>query len=412
MATFSKLLKMFIVLNMIICIQHLVVSGRRISKEEEEDIEIQEQLKILNKPPIKTIKMSDGEIVDCIDENKQPAFDHPMLKNHKIRSRPSSPPNEAKRGASSSSSPKMVNLRRVKCPKGTVPIRRTSKEDLIRAKSFMESFEPISHIINPDEEEVQPPGQHEAAFHNRVQTDPQIHEEFYGIKGKISVENLSLGLDQFSASLLWIESGPQDDPSAIQAGLVVSPTLFGDNKTHVFGYWWGSKKGCLNIRCSGTGFVQTHQDYYLGEPIEPASQYDGEQHYFGAFIHEDGGTGDWWFTMYGDINADFGYWPREVVPYLGTGATAISWGGLVYNTPNETSPPMGNGYFPDGDFKKVAAIYDMHFIDENHNLTTPHIWKYFGIREDREDCYRLTRNNYDDDHGFSVFFGGPGGNCD
>ncbi|XP_026420249.1 uncharacterized protein LOC113316245 [Papaver somniferum] len=287
MATLSKLLNMFIVLNMMICIQHLVVSGRRISIEEEEDIEIQEQLKILNKPPIKTIKMSDGEIVDCIDENKQPAFDHPMLKNHKIRSRPSSPPNDANRGASSSSSRKMVNLRRVKCPKGTVPIRRTSKEDLIRAKSFMESFEPIRPIIiNPDEEVVVPPGRH------------------------------------------------------------------------------------------------------------------------------DGGTGDWWFTMYGDINADFGYWPREVVPYLGTGATKISWGGLVQNTPHEISPPMGNGHFLDGDFKKVAAIYDMHFMDEDHNLTTPHVWKDFRIRDHREDCYRLTRNNYDDDHGFSVFFGGPGGNCD
>lgn len=27
----------------------------------------------------------DGDIIDCVDINKQPAFDHPLLKNHKIQ---------------------------------------------------------------------------------------------------------------------------------------------------------------------------------------------------------------------------------------------------------------------------------------------------------------------------------------
>ena len=27
----------------------------------------------------------DGDIIDCVDINKQPAFDHPLLKNHTIQ---------------------------------------------------------------------------------------------------------------------------------------------------------------------------------------------------------------------------------------------------------------------------------------------------------------------------------------
>lgn len=29
----------------------------------------------------------DGDIIDCVHKRKQPAFDHPLLKNHKIQVR-------------------------------------------------------------------------------------------------------------------------------------------------------------------------------------------------------------------------------------------------------------------------------------------------------------------------------------
>ncbi|MCL7036721.1 hypothetical protein MKW94_000438 [Papaver nudicaule] len=361
--------------------------------------------------------MNDGEIIDCIDESKQPAFDHPLLKNHKIQ-KPGYSPKDAIHQTNSSSSAtqsrKMVNLRRANCPEGTVPIRRTSKDDLIRVKASMESYKPLISIVRPDGTPVEePPGRHVAALHSRPETDPSLHMEFHGIKAMLMVENLSLGTNnQFSASLLWIESGPPDNASAIQAGWLVSPTLFGDNKTHIFGFWAASGSGCYNIGCAG--FVQTNQDYYVGQVVEPASQYDGAQYAMGAYVHQDAGTGNWWFTVYGNINADIGYWPREVVPYLGTGANLISWGGLVYNIPHETSPPMGNGHFPDGDRKKVAVIYDIHYLNENYEIKEPsiHVWNDFSIREDRVDCYSLTRNDFDDEDGYSIFFGGPGGICD
>ncbi|KAK1285925.1 hypothetical protein QJS10_CPB20g00479 [Acorus calamus] len=54
--------------------------------------EIDRMLKVLNKPAIKTIKSVDGDIIDCVDIYKQPAFDHPLLYNHTIQMRPSAYP--------------------------------------------------------------------------------------------------------------------------------------------------------------------------------------------------------------------------------------------------------------------------------------------------------------------------------
>ncbi|EOA22656.1 hypothetical protein CARUB_v10003358mg [Capsella rubella] len=51
--------------------------------------EIDIMLKTLNKPTLKTIKSEDGDIIDCVDIYKQPAFDHPLLKDHKIQMKPS-----------------------------------------------------------------------------------------------------------------------------------------------------------------------------------------------------------------------------------------------------------------------------------------------------------------------------------
>ncbi|KAF2287507.1 hypothetical protein GH714_001032 [Hevea brasiliensis] len=46
---------------------------------------IQRHLDKINKPAVMTIESSDGDIIDCVHKRKQPALDHPLLKNHKIQ---------------------------------------------------------------------------------------------------------------------------------------------------------------------------------------------------------------------------------------------------------------------------------------------------------------------------------------
>ncbi|XP_077251410.1 uncharacterized protein LOC143890576 [Tasmannia lanceolata] len=113
------------------------VEGRgSISLSKEEDLEIERQLKIINKPAVKTIKTEYGQIFSCVDINKQPAFDHPLLMNHTIQMGPGSLPKVNRdKQASLLGLSLEIGFKDGGCPRGTVPIRRITKEDLIWAKS-------------------------------------------------------------------------------------------------------------------------------------------------------------------------------------------------------------------------------------------------------------------------------------
>ncbi|KAK7372436.1 hypothetical protein VNO80_05814 [Phaseolus coccineus] len=104
----------------------------------KEDLEL-EQVKLMNKSPIKTINTEYGEVVDCIDINKQPAFDHPLLKNHKLQKKPSFQKPFEKRSVKNLSDRFLFGLHKDRCPKGTVPILRTTKKDLIQEKNLLNS---------------------------------------------------------------------------------------------------------------------------------------------------------------------------------------------------------------------------------------------------------------------------------
>uniref|UniRef100_A0A0A9CIY6 Neprosin activation peptide domain-containing protein n=1 Tax=Arundo donax TaxID=35708 RepID=A0A0A9CIY6_ARUDO len=101
-------------------------------------------LKRLNKPPVKSIESPDGDIIDCVHISHQPAFDHPLLKNHTIQFRLAYHPeglyDDAKSSIGSDNASEKPKLQlwhqNGRCPADTVPIRRTKKVDLLRASSM------------------------------------------------------------------------------------------------------------------------------------------------------------------------------------------------------------------------------------------------------------------------------------
>ncbi|KAJ4833643.1 hypothetical protein Tsubulata_001266 [Turnera subulata] len=95
-----------------------------------------------NKTPIKTITTDYGDIFECIDILKQPALDHPLLKNHKIQMTPSRQPEEDSQAQTVSDSTTPLEIPPLGCPSGTVPIRKWNKEDFERAKYISNSFSP------------------------------------------------------------------------------------------------------------------------------------------------------------------------------------------------------------------------------------------------------------------------------
>ncbi|XP_026452291.1 uncharacterized protein LOC113352719 [Papaver somniferum] len=129
LGVFVNFLLVVVILNVFAknILNYVVEGAQSISKEE--DIKLGTQLKILNKPPIKIILSAWGDTYDCIDVYKQPALDHPLLKNHKIQMKPIS---ELERDRVETS---IFRTRVQSCPEGSVPIKRTEKQDFIRATS-------------------------------------------------------------------------------------------------------------------------------------------------------------------------------------------------------------------------------------------------------------------------------------
>ncbi|KAM6579816.1 hypothetical protein CsatA_003590 [Cannabis sativa] len=113
-----------LLMNLVVFFHYAIAAARPINNNQtqttstslDEEKLIDFKLKLLNKPPLKTIKSSDGDIIDCIDIYKQPAFDHPALKNHTIQSVVFQ--TWQKNGGF--------------CPEGSVPIRRIQRKDLVR----------------------------------------------------------------------------------------------------------------------------------------------------------------------------------------------------------------------------------------------------------------------------------------
>ncbi|KAL2937321.1 Protocadherin beta-7, partial [Bienertia sinuspersici] len=66
-----------------------------------------------------------GDVVDCVDIYKQPAFNHPLLKDHKLQINPSSALYQ------NNSGPDFIQTwhKNGKCSEGTVPIRRRQLQD-------------------------------------------------------------------------------------------------------------------------------------------------------------------------------------------------------------------------------------------------------------------------------------------
>nr|CAD1830846.1 unnamed protein product [Ananas comosus var. bracteatus] len=103
---------------------------------------IQRYLEKINKPAVKSIKSPDGDIIDCVLMNKQLALDHPLLKNHKIQK--VAPKRPASRSKAGNQRPRNGTTRMAwqawnhvgNCPEGTVSVRRTTVEDVLRAGSL------------------------------------------------------------------------------------------------------------------------------------------------------------------------------------------------------------------------------------------------------------------------------------
>ncbi|RVX17544.1 hypothetical protein CK203_003488 [Vitis vinifera] len=322
-----------------------VVEGNLVAGQKS--LEVGRNVDTLNRHAVKTIQSEDGDIIDCIDIYKQPAFDHPALKNHTIQMTPSYDPTTetraetiaAKLGGRKRESSRTVTSqlwqKSGSCPKGTIPVLRIQKKDLLKSNSVGEygrkkqpGFTNELTLGNDSENSYLQQANHSKAV--------LLTEGFnyLGGKGDIQVFNPYVESDdEYSTSQVCLKHGPYYAFESVESGWAADAS-----KT----------TGCFDLTCPG--FIQTSSEIALGAAIYPISVPRGLPYQITIYIYKDPYTNNWWVQYGGKIN--IGYWPHKLFKMLSYGAEAVEWGGEVYSSKIGNSPPphtataMGSGKFP------------------------------------------------------------------
>nr|XP_023876808.1 uncharacterized protein LOC111989259 [Quercus suber] len=367
------------------------VSGARILTHEEDSL-LEIQLKLINKPPVKSIQTEYGHIVDCIDINKQLAFDHPLLKHHKIQRTPSFLRGKTRNVDPSHFRPLMIGLAKDACPIGTVPIRRATKEDLVASKLLLNNFQP----------------QAAPSFNNTYNAVIQMEKNKYymGVEGSVTVYDPQVKEGQTYAQIYAFNGDDLDYYNLITTGWMVSPDIYHDGSPHFFAVFTNDnfeQAGCLNNMCPG--FVQTHKSVYLGATITNVSVPSGPQFQTTISLQRDSNY-NWWISIEGFV---VGYYPKEIVFNLNQ-PQGIGWGGVAVGRPNGNSaPPMGSGEFSDG--SNACEFSNIQYRNEENTTLAPQS-PHYKIITDNPKCYDLKYDGYKNPEvGFTFKFGGPGGPC-
>ncbi|CAF1811000.1 unnamed protein product [Brassica napus] len=193
-------------------------------------MDTRQMIVILTYVVLTQITLGNIDEFDCVDIYKQPAFQHPSLKHHKIPEKFTS--NESFDRKSK------YKTNDQSCPKGTVAI--------LRQRSETESL----HLDTDDHF-----GHHFAVMD--TYPDASIYR---GAQADISIHNLTLQNNQLSRSQIWLENGPPGELNSIQVGWAAD------------GY---KTTGCYNTNCPG--FIIVTRKPSIGSIFKLSSVYGGDK---------------------------------------------------------------------------------------------------------------------------------------
>ncbi|XBI22334.1 hypothetical protein VPH35_063362 [Triticum aestivum] len=331
--------------------------------------------------------MEDGDIYDCIDVNLQPAFNHPLLKDHTIQMEPTSFPIGLNIKSSFPHVVSQAHLSIIECPRGMVPILRNGRRDQISAHF-------IDQAINKDAQ--------------LEEAGMKYFDDLYGVQATINVYEPKVKKDSgdLSQTGIQIDNGPKGHMDSINACYSVSPSFYGDTFARFHVGWRDGvqNKSCIDHDCPG--FVQVSHNVGLGGRVKPVSVYNGPQYVIHILIFKDPKTHNWWLA-YGKDKTPVGYWPSSLFTSLKDKGNFSYTGGRASGpTASSDSPQIGSGHFASEGYGKAAFIKDIQIIDNNNKLVTPNEEKAIS---GSSDLRKYTIGNYGvDDHGVHMYYGGPG----
>ncbi|WVZ20732.1 hypothetical protein V8G54_008054 [Vigna mungo] len=357
---------------------------------------VRAHLKKINKPP-----SPDGDLIDCVLSHQQPAFDHPKLRNHTPLDPPERPrgKNQTKVDRESESFQLWSDSGET-CPEGTVPIRRTTEEDILRASSIRRfgrkpravrrdssgsghEFEHEFQKQQVTDSEWTPLAKHAVVFVNG--------DQYYGARASINVWAPSVSDEfEFSLSQMWVIAGSfGKDLNTIEAGWQVSPQLYGDNYPRFFTYW------------------TTNNRVAIGAAISPRSSYNRRQFDISLMIWKDPKHGHWWLEFGSGVLV--GYWPANMFSHLRSHASMVQFGGEIVNSGSRgyhTATQMGSGHFAEEGFRKAAYFRNLQVVDWDNSLLPLRNIHHLA---DHSNCYNI-RQGSSNVWGTYFYYGGPGRN--
>ncbi|KAK7853108.1 hypothetical protein CFP56_036864 [Quercus suber] len=461
-----------ITLRLLFVIALLVLSSVDVEgKARKITSEVNRKLKLLNKPAAKSIKSEDGDIIDCVDIYKQPAFDHPALKNHKIEMRPSiSFPSDTTTAAKNESSQRVLSQiwhKSGSCPKGTIPIRRITRKELLGAASIehfgregpRSSFvanttnNQSSHFVyrnNGTEVNVFPLPDHSmrpsisfpsdtttaAKNESSQRVLSQIwHKSGSCPKGTIPIRRITRKELLGAASIEHFgREGPRSSFVANTTNNQSSHFVYRNNGTEVnvfplpdhstsylitLGYSYVGARGNINIwnpRVQSPDEYTTAQIWLKSGPgdsfesIEAGWMLDSYQKTGCINLICSGFDPNqkrWWLKFGDDV---IGYWPFEILTYMQQKAVLVQWGGDVYSknvkgVKPHTTTAMGSGDDASALLGAACYINKLRILDYSLQLKYPE-W----VHTDSEEPYCYSSLNYQKSLAFepTLFFGGPG----
>ncbi|KAL5192027.1 hypothetical protein HKD37_04G011202 [Glycine soja] len=348
---------------------------------------VRAHLKKINKP-----SSPDGDLIDCVLSHQQHAFDHPKLRGHIVLD----PPERPKGNHTNGEAERVIESFQLwsdsgeACPEGTVPIRRTTEEDILRASSiqrFGRKPRPVRRDSTGSGHE------HAVVFVNG--------DQYYGAKASINVWAPRVTDEfEFSLSQMWVIAGSfGKDLNTIEAGK--STTIWRQlSKTDAY-----QTTGCYNLLCSG--FIQTNNRIAIGAAISPRSAFNRRQFDIGLMIWKDPKHGHWWLEFGSGLLV--GYWPANMFSHLRNHASMVQFGGEIVNTRSRgyhTDTQMGSGHFAEEGFRKSAYFRNLQVVDWDNSLLP---LRNIHLLADHSNCYNIwqgTNNVW----GTYFYYGGPGRN--
>ncbi|XP_031120419.1 uncharacterized protein LOC116023557 [Ipomoea triloba] len=345
---------------------------------------IRAYLNKINKPAVKSIKSPDGDIIDCVLFHQQPAFDHPLLKGKKSLVNTTLLPKAHNNSNHEFKSFQEWRKSGETCPEGTVAIRRTTEQDILRAGSVRKfRREVIRYQSDGDDLEwalaFLDGGKYKGAAADVNVWAPRVSDN-----------------QEFSTAQIYVGAATNDqDANSLQAGSAISV--------------WGQLAKTLQLL---DGYVHSSPSVAIGARITTPSTYGGVQHDGYYEIRQDMDKERWVLRFLSTSN-EIGYWPMSLFTHLNKGpATMLEFGGSVRNKKTNgvhTGTQMGSGHFAEEGFGKAAHISNIKMADDS-NFGVPYSAGLLQTSAKSSNCYNVKFTANDKSWGSYIYYGGPGKN--